>query len=73
MDLNSSHLSAKTWFEIRRLRGNGIQSLVSIWISVLFATQPDIVRYSDDEWNDESVSTVETFNGAESVFEIVSS
>ena len=73
MDLNSTRLNAKTRLEIRRLRGNGVQSLVSIWISVLFATKPDIVWYSDDEWNDESISTVETFNGAESVFEIVSS
>ena len=73
MDLNSTRLNAKTGLEIRRLRGNGVQSLVSIWISVLFATQPDVVRYSDDERNDESVSTVDTFDCAESVFQIVSS
>jgi hypothetical protein len=46
---------------------------MGIGIAVLFATNPDIVWDTDNEGENEPVSSIERLDGTESVFKIVSS
>ena len=45
---------------------------MNVRISIFFTPKPDIVGYSDDKRNDETVSSIEGFNCAESVFQVIS-
>ena len=74
MDLNIwSHFSTQSRSEVRGLGGNCIKTFMSIGITVLLTSQPDIVRDSDDERNNKSVAAIERFDGAEAIFQIISS
>ena len=46
---------------------------MSSWVPVLFTPEPDIIRDSDDKRNDKSIATVERFDCAEAIFEVITS
>jgi len=46
---------------------------MNIWITILLAANPDIIRDSDDKWDNEIISAVERLDCAEAVFKIISS
>jgi hypothetical protein len=44
---------------------------MSIWVPVLFTPEPYVIRDSDNERDDKSIATVEGFDCAEAIFEII--
>src|SRR5215471_9630830 len=73
MDLVVYVFCSKIWSEIRRFGCDCVQTFMSIWITIFLASYPDVIWNFDNKWNNETISAVEGFNSAESIFEIISS